>query len=204
MTYCGGILVREGLVADLNVIDPETVAPDMPTVVHDLPAGGKRIEQKARGILATVVAGEVVHDSGKHTGALPGRLLLARAYAGLGRTAEAERVLTDANEHADPHLALHEPMAMIAQAWLAAGRGGERTGIDLPRTAADTAHRAGQFAAEAEALHHAARFGDRTVAARLGALAKRVDGTVAALYARHAAALAGSDPRALDAIASAV
>ena len=67
-----------GLAADLNVIDPETVAPQMPRVVHDLPAGGKRIEQKATGIRATIVAGEVVHDDGKHTGALPGRLLRGR------------------------------------------------------------------------------------------------------------------------------
>jgi DNA-binding NarL/FixJ family response regulator len=133
---------------------------------------------------------------------LPCRLLLARAYAGLGRTAEAERVLADASEHAGPHLALHEPMTIIARAWLAAGRGGERTGVDLARAAADTAHRAGQYAAEAEALHHAARFGDRTVAARLGALAKRVDGAVAGLYARHAAAVAGSDPQALDAVSA--
>jgi N-acyl-D-aspartate/D-glutamate deacylase len=71
-------LVREGLVADLNVIDPATVAPALPTVVHDLPAGGKRIEQKAVGIRATIVAGEVVHESGNHTGALPGRLIRGR------------------------------------------------------------------------------------------------------------------------------
>lgn len=131
---------------------------------------------------------------------MPGRLLLARAYAGLGRTAEAERVLADAKEHVGPHLALHEPMALIAKAWLAAGRGGERTGIDMARTAADTAHRAGQYAAEAEALHHAARFGDCTVAGRLAALAKRVDGIVVDMYARHAAALANSDAQALDAV----
>jgi DNA-binding NarL/FixJ family response regulator len=93
-------------------------------------------------------------------------------------------------------------MAMIAKAWLVAGRGGDRTGIDLARAAADTAHRAGQYAAEAEALHHAARFGDRTAAARLGALAKRVDGMVAGLYARHAVAVADSDPRALAAVST--
>jgi DNA-binding CsgD family transcriptional regulator len=133
---------------------------------------------------------------------LPCRLLLARAYAALGRTAETDRVLADAKEHAGPHLAIHEPMAMIAQAWLAAGRGGKRTGVDLARAAADTAHRAGQYAAEAEALHHAARFGDRTVAARLTELAKRLDGTIAGLYARHAAAVAGSDARALDAVSA--
>jgi N-acyl-D-aspartate/D-glutamate deacylase len=68
-------LVREGLVADLNVLDPATVGPAMPTVVHDLPAGGKRIEQKATGLLATVVGGQLVHHAGQHVGALPGRLL---------------------------------------------------------------------------------------------------------------------------------
>jgi len=68
-------LVREGLVADLNVIDPARVAPAMPTVAHDLPAGEKRIEQRAVGIAATVVAGQVIVRDGEHTGALPGRLL---------------------------------------------------------------------------------------------------------------------------------
>ncbi len=72
-------LLREGMVADLNVIDPATVAPSMPTVVHDLPAGQKRIAQKATGFLATVVAGEMVHQGGHHTGALPGRLLRRRS-----------------------------------------------------------------------------------------------------------------------------
>ena len=67
--------MREGLVADLNVFDPNTVAPAMPTVVHDLPAGEPRLKQTATGFLATVVAGEVVHDRGEHTGALPGRLI---------------------------------------------------------------------------------------------------------------------------------
>jgi N-acyl-D-aspartate/D-glutamate deacylase len=75
-------LVREGLVADLNVLDPDTVGPAMPSVVHDLPAGERRIKQTAEGFLATLVAGQVVHLRGEHTGALPGRLIrgpLARA-----------------------------------------------------------------------------------------------------------------------------
>ena len=55
---------------------------------------------------------------------------------------------------------------------------------------------------EAEALHHAARFGDRTVAERLQALVEHVDGDVVALYARHAAAVAASDAPALDAISA--
>ena len=68
-------LLREGLLADLNVLDPKTVAPAMPTVVHDLPAGEKRIEQRATGIAATIVAGRVVVRDAVHTGELPGKLV---------------------------------------------------------------------------------------------------------------------------------
>ena len=68
-------LVREGMVADLNVIDAERVRPAMPTVAEDLPAGAKRLKQGAEGIRATIVSGEVLLEDGEHTGALPGRLL---------------------------------------------------------------------------------------------------------------------------------
>jgi len=68
-------LIREGLAADLLVLDPDTVAPEMPEVVRDLPAGARRLTQRARGIAATVVNGEVVLRDGKPTGALPGQLL---------------------------------------------------------------------------------------------------------------------------------
>jgi N-acyl-D-aspartate/D-glutamate deacylase len=68
-------LIREGMAADLMVFDPDTIAPEMPQVVHDLPAGAKRLIQKTRGIAATVVNGEVLLRDGEHTGALPGRLL---------------------------------------------------------------------------------------------------------------------------------
>lgn len=68
-------MVREGMVADLNVFDPQRVGPAMPEVAHDLPAGEPRIVQKATGFLATLVGGEIVHLRGEHTGALPGRLL---------------------------------------------------------------------------------------------------------------------------------
>jgi len=74
-------LIREGMAADLLVFDPETIAPEMPEVVRDLPAGARRLTQRARGIAATVVNGEVVLRDGKPTGALPGQLLRAGARA---------------------------------------------------------------------------------------------------------------------------
>ncbi len=68
-------LIREGFAADLVVFDPETVGAEMPEVVDDLPSGARRLIQRARGFSATVVNGETVLRDGKHTGALPGRLL---------------------------------------------------------------------------------------------------------------------------------
>ena len=74
-------LLREGMMADVVVFNPDTVAPMMPELTYDLPASARRLKQKATGFLATVVNGEVVlrnneHTGGlEHTGALPGRLL---------------------------------------------------------------------------------------------------------------------------------
>jgi N-acyl-D-aspartate/D-glutamate deacylase len=68
-------LVREGMAADFVVFDPDTIAAEMPEVVDDLPAGARRLVQRARGVAATVVNGEVLLRDGKPTGALPGRLL---------------------------------------------------------------------------------------------------------------------------------
>lgn len=66
-----------GCAADITVFDPETVAPLMPTVVDDLPGGAIRIEQRATGIEATIVNGEVLTRHGKATDHRPGRLLRA-------------------------------------------------------------------------------------------------------------------------------
>ena len=68
-------LVREGMKADLAVFDPATLDPGLPTAATDLPAGAKRLIQKADGIRATVVNGAVLMDDNHHTGALPGRVL---------------------------------------------------------------------------------------------------------------------------------
>jgi Tetratricopeptide repeat len=133
---------------------------------------------------------------------LPARVLLARAYAGLGRADDAQRVLADAREHAGRFVALHGPQVTIAESWLAAAKGFDRRAVELARSAADVAHESGQYAVEAEALHHAARFGDQTVAGRLGELADGVEGRLAPLYARHANAVTASDGDALDAVSA--
>ena len=67
--------IAEGKAADLVIFDPDTVAPRMPTVEHDLPAGARRLKQTAQGILHTVVNGEVVLTNNEYSGATPGRLL---------------------------------------------------------------------------------------------------------------------------------
>ncbi len=68
-------LLAVGRKADLNVIDYDAVALETPHVLYDLPAGGRRITQGARGYEALVVSGEVVSRGGEPTGALPGRLV---------------------------------------------------------------------------------------------------------------------------------
>ncbi|HEY7648851.1 MAG TPA: amidohydrolase family protein [Methylomirabilota bacterium] len=76
-------LVQPGMVADLVVFDPDTVAPVKEDVVHDFPANGWRIRELAQGIHYTVVNGEVLLEKGEHTGSYPGRVLRnARHQAG--------------------------------------------------------------------------------------------------------------------------
>jgi N-acyl-D-amino-acid deacylase len=44
-------------------------------MVYDLPSGGKRLNQKAKGYVATIKQGEVIFEHGEATGAMPGKLL---------------------------------------------------------------------------------------------------------------------------------
>lgn len=67
--------IREGLRADLNVIDLDRLDFGSPYVAHDLPTGGKRLMQKAVGYEHTIVAGQTVYRDGEDTGARPGRLV---------------------------------------------------------------------------------------------------------------------------------
>jgi N-acyl-D-aspartate/D-glutamate deacylase len=68
-------VVAPGMKADLNVIDYDRLQARAPEVAYDLPAGGKRLLQKAEGYVATFVSGQPVYREGEATGALPGRLV---------------------------------------------------------------------------------------------------------------------------------
>jgi N-acyl-D-aspartate/D-glutamate deacylase len=61
--------------ADLNVIDHDALQLGQAEVVFDLPAGGRRLMQRATGYVATVVAGEITIRDDEPTGTLPGRLI---------------------------------------------------------------------------------------------------------------------------------
>ena len=68
-------VLAPGYRADLNVIDFERLRPRRPEVHFDLPAGGRRLLQRADGYVHTVVAGQEIMRDGEPTGALPGRLI---------------------------------------------------------------------------------------------------------------------------------
>jgi N-acyl-D-aspartate/D-glutamate deacylase len=68
-------LIREGLNADLVVFDPATVTPNMPELLHDLPAGAARLKQTASGVEATIVNGKTLLRRNVPTGNLPGHLV---------------------------------------------------------------------------------------------------------------------------------
>jgi N-acyl-D-aspartate/D-glutamate deacylase len=68
-------VLAPGYRADVNVIDFDHLTARRPEMVHDLPAGGRRLVQAADGYVATVKAGQVTYRDGEATGPLPGRLI---------------------------------------------------------------------------------------------------------------------------------
>jgi N-acyl-D-aspartate/D-glutamate deacylase len=67
--------ITTGMRADINIIDFDNLRVRAPEIVHDLPAGGARLQQLADGYLATIVNGETTYEQGVATDALPGRLI---------------------------------------------------------------------------------------------------------------------------------
>jgi N-acyl-D-aspartate/D-glutamate deacylase len=81
-------LIAPGYRADLNVIDHAGMKLHAPQVAYDLPAGGRRLIQRADGYVATIVAGEITYRDGQPTGALPGRLVRGAQRAPVAMAAE--------------------------------------------------------------------------------------------------------------------
>ena len=73
--------IAVGYKADLNVIDHAALRLHKPVITHDLPAGGRRLDQTADGYVATVVSGEVIAENGVPTDARPGKLVRGRQPA---------------------------------------------------------------------------------------------------------------------------
>ncbi|MDX1733886.1 MAG: amidohydrolase family protein, partial [Halioglobus sp.] len=68
-------ILAPGYKADINVIDFDHLTLHAPEIVHDLPAGGRRLVQRASGYTATIISGKVAFREGQSTGELNGRLL---------------------------------------------------------------------------------------------------------------------------------
>ena len=75
-------VIAPGYRADLNVIDLAHLKLHLPEVQYDLPAGGRRLMQRASGYTATILNGQVTHRDGTPTGARPGRLVRGARHAG--------------------------------------------------------------------------------------------------------------------------
>ena len=81
-------VIAPGYLADLNIIDMAVIKLGKPWLAFDLPAGGKRLLQRAEGYVATIKGGEVTFRNGKWTGATPGGLIRGPQRAELAEAAE--------------------------------------------------------------------------------------------------------------------
>jgi N-acyl-D-aspartate/D-glutamate deacylase len=81
-------LIAPGYRADINVIDYDNLTLHAPEVAHDLPAGGRRLIQRASGYEVTLVAGQVTYRDGEATDALPGRLVRGATVGPMSLAAE--------------------------------------------------------------------------------------------------------------------
>ncbi|MFZ9129383.1 MAG: amidohydrolase family protein, partial [Pseudomonadales bacterium] len=68
-------VLREGFVADINVIDYDNLHSTQPEYVNDFPHGGGRFVVKSEGYTATLVAGQVVVENCRHSGGRPGQVI---------------------------------------------------------------------------------------------------------------------------------
>ena len=81
-------IIAPGYLADLNVIDMDAIKLGKPWLAFDLPAGGKRLLQKAEGYDCTIKGGVVTFQNGTWTGATPGGLIRGPQMAAMLEAAE--------------------------------------------------------------------------------------------------------------------
>jgi len=81
-------LVMPGMLADLNVIDMDRLKLGKVWLAFDLPAGGKRLLQKADGYVATIKSGQVTFREGVMQGATPGIVIRGPQTAEMALAAE--------------------------------------------------------------------------------------------------------------------
>ncbi len=81
-------LVMPGMLADLNVIDMNRLKLGKVWLAFDLPAGGKRLLQKADGYVATIKSGQVTFREGVMQGATPGIVIRGPQTAEMALAAE--------------------------------------------------------------------------------------------------------------------
>ena len=82
-----GVIVP-GTLADLNLIDMDMLRLEKPWLAFDLPAGGKRLLQRAQGYRYTIKSGVITFEDGVWTGATPGGVLRGPQRAALLEAAE--------------------------------------------------------------------------------------------------------------------
>jgi len=87
-------LLKPGYKADINVINMDTLRLHAPEIAYDLPAGGRRLKQRADGFAATIVNGTVTYRDGVATSALPGRLVRGGRQDPTPAAAEKELTVT--------------------------------------------------------------------------------------------------------------
>ncbi|KDN16109.1 helix-turn-helix transcriptional regulator [Amycolatopsis rifamycinica] len=157
---------------------------------------------KARGDLAAAIADLETAShllDGGHTCLLLApclaELAVARAMSGDQAGAHEARQLAGRA----PGSRLFLPWLTLSQAWTTAAGGDTTLAARQARSAADVAMASGQYAVEAVARYDVARFGNpNAVRHRLAELADLVQGPVVPAMAGASAAMARSDPGALD------
>ena len=81
-------VLAPGYLADLNVIDLDQLKLGKPWLAFDLPAGGKRLLQKADGYVCTIKSGQVTFRDGKYLGVHPGGLIRGPQHVEIAIAAE--------------------------------------------------------------------------------------------------------------------